>query len=135
MKIYLAAAFSRRQELAEFAKTLDARGHEITARWLEEDTSGRSGYDRIDWAVRDVEDIDRAEVLVRFTDPECRINDGLPTGTAPAYLMTGSRMWETGYAYAKGKQIIVVGGKQNIFDNLSAIQHVDNIEELGALIG
>lgn len=119
IKIYLAAAYSRKLEVKEYAKRLRDEGFEVTSQWLDE----MEGGDLAKNAFIDLNNIDSCDILVRFTDS---INIGY---NDPA-LISGGRHFETGYAYAKGKQIIVVGGKQNIFDNLSRIAHVSSFDVL-----
>jgi hypothetical protein len=64
-------------------------------------------------AWRDLADLRRCEIFVRFTDPEYFS----PEPCDPK-LISGARFWETGFAFANGKKIIVIGGKQNVFDRL-----------------
>jgi len=62
MKVYLAAAFSRQEEIAQIAVRLASQRLEITSRWLQ------VKKERLENAFMDVEDVRRADVLVRFTD-------------------------------------------------------------------
>jgi hypothetical protein len=73
MKLYLAAAWSRKDEIAEIAKELNKiSGIEVQARWISEPKSEYGGSNvaefRRDRALIDVEDVGNADVLVRFTD-------------------------------------------------------------------
>jgi hypothetical protein len=43
-------------------------------------------------------------------------------------------MFEMGYAKAKGKGLIVVGGKQNVFDRLDGIIHIKDADALVRLL-
>ena len=63
--------------------------------------------------------LDECDILVRLLD-------NLDRKKVPAVLATGSRLWETGYVYARGKLIVPVGKKkQCMFDWLpSRIMHV-----------
>ena len=133
MKIYLAAAWSRRLEMADVANQIRdfySPYAEVYSRWLVEG----SDADLRTRASEDLQDIDDCDVLIRFTDHPTLIAfqdwDGVPTGYAPAHLITGARMVEMGYAMAKGKTIVVVGGHQAIFDHLSIVHHVENVEGL-----
>lgn len=123
IKIYLAAAYSRKLEVKEYAKRLRDEGFEVTSQWLDE----MEGGDLAKNAFIDLNNIDSCDVLVRFADS---INIGY---NDPA-LISGGRHFETGYAYAKWKLIIVVGGKQNIFDSLSDIIHIKDFETLLAVL-
>jgi hypothetical protein len=70
-----------------------------------------------------LDDIDRADVLVRFSDD-------LSSPTVPSHLATGSRMGETLWALAHNKTVIVVGGYQCVFDYLPQVVHVKNVDVL-----
>jgi hypothetical protein len=125
MRLYLAAAWSRKDEVRMIADALNELPEiEVQARWLFEPVP--KDYNttfREQRAVMDVEDVVGADVLVRFTDD-------LSGPVVPAGLATGARMFEMGLAYALGKTIIVVGGIQPIFDYLPSVIHVKNVEEL-----
>jgi len=129
IKIYLAAAWSRRDEIAAVADQLrELPGIEITSRWLKEPTVlgskiVRGNRFRRRRAQEDVADVRRADMLVRFSDD-------LSGTTVPAKLATGSRMFEQGLAYALGKRIVVVGGQQPIFDYLPEMTHLRHVDEL-----
>jgi hypothetical protein len=127
MKIYLSAAFSRQAEMRRIAEKLGQNGHTIISAWLGQppedlfDDENKEMF--LERALADLRDIDRSDVLVRFTDD-------LSEPTIPSYMAMGGRMFETGYAYKKGLSIVVVGGKQNIFDMLPTIFHVESVGEL-----
>jgi len=124
MKVYLAAAWGRRLEIAQVAEQLRALGIEITSRWLTEETDMSS--DRAQFLAEraeiDLADVDAADALVRFTDTLAPTVDGR--------LISGARMVEFGYAKARGKILYVVGGHQNVFDYLPGVVHVDDVNEL-----
>ena len=129
MKLYLAAAWSRKDEISAVAGDLVRSNDqiEITSRWLQEPVDLRPGQTRSQFrqerAQHDIEDVAAADILVRFTDD-------LTYEKVPARLATGARMFEMGYAYALGKEIVVVGGVQPIFDYLPSIVHVSNVDAL-----
>ncbi len=132
LRIYIAAAWSRREEMANVAENLKAAipGIEITSRWLQEPIGGLRMHEpelpssfRQRRALEDLTDVRRADVLIRFTDD-------LSGETVPARLATGSRMFEMGIAYERAMKIIVVNGFQPIFDHLPSITHVQNVTEL-----
>lgn len=118
LKVYLAARYSRRDELRSFRAVLIGGGFEVTSRWLGEGTpldhkmsDLSEEYQRVSAEV-DLEDIDAADYLILYSeDPD----KGTPRG---------GRHVEFGYALAKGKSIIVIGPKENIFHALPGIQHV-----------
>lgn len=129
MRLYLAAAWARKNEIKAVADQLDrlAVGLHVGSRWLEEPDSIYGGADvlafRRERARIDIQDVAASDILVRFTDD-------LTSEMVPARLATGARMFEMGYAYALNKEIIVVGGVQPIFDYLPGIAHVKDIDEL-----
>lgn len=127
LKVYLAASFSRQAEMRLIAARLVEVGVEITSRWLFESQGMKHGNARRKFMMRcaltDLEDVRVADILVRFTDD-------LTSITVPSHLATGARHFETGFAYALGKPIIIVGGQQNVFDFLSNVTHVKNEDEL-----
>jgi hypothetical protein len=125
MQVYLAASWSRRIEIVAVA----AKIHEfftsditVNSRWLREDPADSLSTR----ALQDLQDIKAADLLIRFTDnPVLQFIDGV--AYAPANLISGARMVEMGFALALGKIILVVGGVQPIFDNLSVIHHVKDV--------
>lgn len=127
LKIYLAAAWHRQAEMRLVAEELKAAGFIITSRWLHEIPATGSKLKRERskrmWAYRDIADVRKANVLVRFTDD-------LSGHTVPAQWATGSRMFEMGLAYERGIEIVVVGGFQPVFDYCREITHVRHVEEL-----
>lgn len=124
MKAYLAARYSRRAELCHYRDWLTVAGWEVTSRWLDgqhqadfpdgDSTDPAHTEERAGWASDDLVDIDRAQVVVVFTEP------------ADTDARRGGRHVELGYALAKRKTILTVGPLENIFVCLPAIdQHPD----------
>jgi len=80
MRLYLAAAFSRRAELQAYAAELRALGHIVTSRWhegerhqaSEEELLGADQILAIRLASEDWDDLERAELLIAFTDGQQR---------------------------------------------------------------
>src|SRR5713226_6452736 len=113
MRIYIAARYSRRAEMAAQAGILRAAGHEVTSRWLVEHNVEWTGGHDPQWeeiSLGDIEDIDSAEVVISFTHPR-----GTP-------VTGGGRHVEFGYAYAKGKKLIIVGPRENVFHHLPGVE-------------
>jgi hypothetical protein len=131
MNLYLSASFSRQDEIRNVARNLGLAGYTVISRWLDmepldffDPTLEKRFMER---ALIDLDDVMKADVLIRFTDD-------LNQPTVPSSLATGSRMFEMGYAYKQGSDIIVVGGRQNLFDVLPSIFHVEDINELLPLL-
>lgn len=134
MKIYLAARYSRREELCGYRNELLKLGHEVQARWLngehqinergvpignqgealvEGDAGGMSQAAqelRVKFAQDDWEDVNVAECVISFTEP--------PRSTANR----GGRHVEYGIALARGVRVIVVGYRENIFHWLPQVE-------------
>jgi nucleoside 2-deoxyribosyltransferase len=114
MKIYLAARFSRRDELIQRKEALESFGFVVTSRWLTDhyaewvsiDPTTVAPEERGRWAMGDLSDIEECQCLIHFT------------GNAEIGYSTGGRHTEMGYALALGKQIIVCGPRENIFCDL-----------------
>lgn len=135
-KVYLAAAWSRREEILGVAEELKKLGVVITSRWLTEEqglqTRPTPGFLR-ERAYIDLADVAASDVLVRFTDTletMGAIYDESEAAWVPVNFVTGARHDETGYALGLGKTVFVVGGRQNIFDYLDRVIHLKDVEEL-----
>lgn len=118
MKVYLAARFSRLAELNGYRAELEALGIEVTSRWLRggHEWSGVPDHDipigaQARFAAEDLEDIDAADVVVCFTEAP---------GTGPA---RGGRHVEMGYAIARGKTVLIVGHRENVFCCLPSVAY------------
>ncbi len=110
MNVYFAARFLRLPELLTYKAELEADGITVTSRWLlgghewvgapEEDLPvGKLAR----YAQEDLADLMAANVVVCFTEPP---------RSGPA---RGGRHVEMGYALAKGKPVIAVGHRENVF--------------------
>jgi hypothetical protein len=129
MKIYLAAAFSRQAEMKQVAFQLIGRGFEVTSQWLTNTPGVIKGKKaRMQDAFMDINDLREADILVRFSDD-------LTKDSIPAKLGSGARMFEFGMAWERGMPIVVVGGRQNIFDSLPNVTHVADLKELFEYLG
>jgi hypothetical protein len=121
-KLYLAARYSRRDEMRKVAAHLHTEGFSVTSRWLFEDKplNTKLGDDSVlfyaDTAQIDIDDIDRADTIMFFSeDPHV----GTPRG---------GRHVEYGYALGTGKRLVVIGGAENIFHYLPAVLHFPNVQ-------
>ena len=113
MKVYLAARYSRRLELLEYAQQLDAAGIEVTSRWLKgghQITEQQLLDDKalgIRFASEDWDDMEKADFMIAFTE-EPR--------SAPN---RGGRHVEFGIAFALGVMVYIVGPRENVFHALA----------------
>ena len=112
MKVYLAARFSRRDELEQEARPVfEAAGWTVISRWHREQTSApidgamanHSAADNAEYAQRDLEDVQACDALVLFTEA--------PESAWPR----GARHVEYGYALALGKSVYLIGPRENVF--------------------
>ncbi len=117
MKIYLAAQFSEQQLMKGWREALRFHGHVVTSRWLDVTETDLTTSRPQTEAEKDLEDISEADIVLSKT-----LNRGeLFTG--------GGRHIEFGYAYAKGKDLINVGGYESVFHKLPQVLTVKTIQE------
>jgi hypothetical protein len=117
-RIYLAARYSRRQELLDYALELQERGYEITSTWIDGHHETRPGIDddatdveRATWAAEDVSDVRRADWLVSFTEQE---------------RGRGGRHVEFGMALAWGQRLVLIGAnREHVFHCLPDVLQFD----------
>lgn len=137
MKIYLAARYSRLEELAKYRDELIEMGHEVQARWLNgehqlandgtpigesgealvEGTGDERAALRMRFAMDDWEDVNAAELVINFTEP--------PRSKANR----GGRHVEYGIALANNADVIVVGYRENIFHWLPQVEFCETWED------
>ena len=116
MKIYLAARYSRAEEMRIHAGVLERLGFQVTSRWI---MGVFDGPPLTVGAWGDHEDVRRADCLILFAETPGNGNDS-----------RGGYHVEFGLAYAMGKKIFVVGERENIFHYLPDVQHFKNLAEL-----
>lgn len=107
LSVYLAAPWRRRGELVEYAYQARMRGLGVTSKWLYSTLDDQLADAAAKQCARDdLADIDEAHLLVAFTDGE---------------PVRGGYQFETGYAYARGMKIIVVGPREHVFHWLTRV--------------
>lgn len=126
MNIYLAARYSRIDELNFYKRELEAWGHIVTSRWLngEHQIHGYDAYqvargnDLVTFpekaalfAQDDVEDLAAADVVISFSEEPRNGNSG-----------RGGRHVELGLALAQEKRLILVGPRENVFHCLPMVE-------------
>jgi hypothetical protein len=120
--VYLAARYSRYEELQGYAEQLVEVGCLVTSRWIKGDhqvtddqlknldVGEEAEYPlRVRFAEEDVLDLRAANVIVSFTEPP---------RSGPS---RGGRHVEFGMALAMGKQVVVVGHRENVFHCLPQV--------------
>ncbi len=121
-KIYLAARYSRRDELLSYRADLEAMGHTVTSRWLngspqvsDEGLSAEAPTEmRERFALEDWNDLYDASHCIAFTE-EPRVSNS-----------RGGRHVELGAALAWRKAVLVVGPLENVFCCLPDVEHFDD---------
>ena len=94
----------------------------VNSRWLDEPHAPGTTLHEVSAAfcretsLIDLEDIDAADMMVFFSED--------PLVGTPR----GGRHVEFGYALAKGKRIVVIGGPENIFHYLPQIVHYPTVQ-------
>lgn len=119
LKIYLAARYSRREELCIYRAELQALGHTVTSRWLngdhQVDDKGLSAQahesERVRFATEDWDDLMAADCCISFTE--------IPRSERTR----GGRHVEFGGAMAAGKRCIVIGPRENVFHCLPSVEY------------
>jgi len=117
MEIYIAAPFVRQNEAREKAQQLTSLGFSVTSRWINEDVNAAINATpeyQNERAFIDIDDINAADYLVLLGEHDSR---------------TGGKHFETGYAYATGKGILVIGRRENIFHHLPSVKFCETWEQ------
>lgn len=105
MRVYLAAAFGRQAELRGYRADLEAAGHTVTSRWLDENPTQESTHATWrDRACDDVEDIQSSGLMISFTE-------GVPA--------RGGRHVEFGIALQRDLPLVLVGPVEHVFHTLA----------------
>jgi nucleoside 2-deoxyribosyltransferase len=118
MKVYLAARYSRMEEMRVHAERLKASGIEVTSRWI------LGLHDKAPPALcasDDIEDIRSADAVVVFADDPGHIT-GRPS--------RGGKHVEFGLALGLGKPIYLVGRPENVFQHLPQVVCVKDVSEV-----
>lgn len=109
MKIYLAARYTRRAEMETIADFLKTKGFKITAQWVY-GAEEKEEMTREQIALMDIADVDASDLVLSFTHPRGTLTSG------------GGRHVEFGYAYAKGKKLVNIGERENVFHDLPGVE-------------
>ena len=128
MKVYLAARYSRREEMLGYAGELERLGHTVTARWVfgqagaaHPDRISAHAYERA-VSVEDVKDVEEADCTICFSEQPRSTNT------------RGGRHVEFGMAVAWGRRVILVGPRENVFHWLPEVEHYDDWAGLHAAL-
>lgn len=123
MKVYLAAPFSWKTEIKKYRAELERNKITCVSTWLDEECSPNTKLSDIsdnysqNCALVDMNDIDICDVFILFTvSPEKPV-------------VRGGRHFESGYAMALDKELVIVGPKENIFHYLPDVRQFNTWEE------
>lgn len=114
---YLAGPFNRREAIREVRTQLEATGALVcTSRWIDTHADDVSSPNILrQEALSDLEDIRNAQWFILW-------NEGPST--------TGGMHFETGYAFALKKVVIVIGAPTSVFYHLTALIRVHSIADV-----
>jgi len=126
MRLYLAAMYSRHEELRRYADVLENHGHVVTSRWINGehealDSELLSPVNRRlaqKFFEDDMQDLLVADALIAFTEPP---NSG---------FSRGGRHVEFGIALAAGLRLFVVGPCENLFYLAARVRQYRDFDEL-----
>jgi len=120
--IYLAARYSRREEMCRYREQLRGLCYDVTSRWIdglhilskeaaadEHGNQGLGATERGQFAAVDFEDVQDADTIIAFTE-------------LPRTASRGGRHVELGIAIGQGKRVIVVGHRENVFCCLPRVE-------------
>jgi nucleoside 2-deoxyribosyltransferase len=124
MRVYLAASYRRKPDIAEAAAYLESRGIEVVSSWHREiyapgidirtlATEVNQGIAEKDW-----EEILESDALILWTED--------PNHQPPR----GGRHVEFGIALALGKRLLVLGDRENIFHHLPQVEVLADLSEV-----
>lgn len=129
--VYLASRYSRKQEMHSYRSQLECVGLRVNSRWLNgphqisddgkpigdtgellvEEGGAEAENLRTKLVQDDVQDVKEADTLIAFTEPP-------RSGHS-----RGGRHVELGMAIGMGKQVVVVGPRENLFTYLPGIRY------------
>ena len=116
-RLYLAASFNRAEEMRGYRDELRGLGHHVTSRWIDVGGSSMREEEVLTnpsiaqgHAVDNIADIMSADAMLMFT--------GVPS-------TTGGRHVEFGVALMIGKQVIIIGPRENVFQVYQGVDQFD----------
>lgn len=123
MKVYIAARYSRKDEVARIAAILFGHGIYVTSTWHLESHDGGVQLAEVHdetlhaYAERDLAEIREADTLLFMAESDQTWN------------RRGGRHVEFGYALALNRNIAVVGPRENIFHYIPTVRHYSTLAE------
>jgi nucleoside 2-deoxyribosyltransferase len=118
MTVYVAGSWNARDYIRNVTTALRANGIECTNGWM--DREALTAKEKQDCAWADLSEVNQADALLLVTRTE---------STA------GGMHFESGYAFATGKKVFIVGQPHGVFHYLSGIQHFADLSDFIARFG
>lgn len=115
MKIYISG--HTQNEARKIAKMLEDEGHEITSSWINADWEKEGQLD--DKGKSNVAEMDIAEVLA---------SDALLMFSSPRRV-PGGKFVECGVALGSGKQVILIGHRENMLMYYRRIRQYNSVDD------
>jgi hypothetical protein len=123
VRIYLSAPFGAILSMRTIKQEIEKLGpYQVVSTWINENPDPKVAPPSEAKALRDLEELSHADMLIKFPK-------------LPGQGATSGKNQEMGVAIAMGLEILVVGGKEGIFDWLSDIRHFDSVKELFHCLG
>jgi nucleoside 2-deoxyribosyltransferase len=117
LKVYVAARYTRKDEVAELAQRIERAGACVCTDWFlqsETDMDDLSEIGRQSAAERDIAHVRNCDILVMLSGGGAR----------------GGRHFEFGYAMALGIPCWIVGPRENVFHWLPWVEVFDSADEM-----
>lgn len=111
-KVYLAASWSRKNEIRGYIPLFDKYGIKVQSQWLFERAAATAKIHEVDdqyildATMDDLDDIEQVDALILFSNGYDSKNVG------------GGRFFEAGIAFARNKPVITVGEPEMIFQKM-----------------
>ena len=126
MRVYLAASYHRKNEIAGYIEEIEKSGITVDAPWLlpDEERVGGTFNTMVDDA-KDTVPVDEGRVFAEADWNAIARSDVLVAFAETPYsgVSRGGRHVELGLALAWGKKVIIVGPRENVFMTLPQIHH------------
>lgn len=110
MEIYIAAPWVRKREAVAAANAVTDAGFTVISRWHDVHGGEEDPAVMAREAQHDIDDLDAANALVLLNLEKSE-----------------GKAFETGYMFASGKPVVVVGGRSNVFHWLPEVHVVSSV--------
>lgn len=118
MTVYVAASWYAREYVRRVTAALRANGIDCTNNWM--DREAFTPGEKVACALSDLSEVQAAEAVLLLNEQESS---------------AGGMHFESGYAFAKGKRLMIVGRGQSVFHFLPGIEAFGTIQDFIAIYG